>query len=46
MTYDIVIASNLTELITKVQAKVDEGWKPVGGVTEVTIGYVQAVIKE
>lgn len=46
MNYDIVIASNLSEMIKEVRRRMEQGWEPIGGVTLAGMLHAQAVIKK
>jgi len=48
MTYIVVLSDSLTGLVDTVNAKMCEGWVPVGGVsvTEIGVQYMQAMTKE
>lgn len=49
MKYTVISAPKLPELIEKVQALVDQGWRPQGGIHETSDGvyghYLQALVK-
>jgi hypothetical protein len=46
MEYDVIIAASLKGLIKAVNKKLNEGYKPQGGVFKVWGWHYQAIIKE
>jgi hypothetical protein len=49
MEYDVVTDDSILDFIEKVNGKIADGWKPIGGVStsgQYSSGYCQAMIWE